>query len=165
MAAQKAMDRTERLAIIRIRGNVGVRRSIRDTLQMFRLFRVNHAVIIDNRKSYMGMLKKTKDYITWGKINRESLIELLRKRGKLIGNVDLTDEYVQKFTRFKSIEEFADALMNFEVELKDLPHLKPVFRLRPPKNGFKKKKKRPYHDKGELGNRDEEINELLMRMV
>lgn len=159
------MDRKNRLAIIRIRGDVGIRRSIRDTLKMFRLFRVNHVTIVDNRPSYLGMLKKSKDYITWGQITTETLTKLLRTRGQLIGNVNLTDEYIKKFTSFKTIEEFASAIMNFKAELGDLPHLKPIFRLHPPKKGFKRGKKRPFHDKGELGHRGGEINNLIERMI
>jgi len=40
-----------------------------------------------------------------------------------------------------------------------------VFRLRPPKKGFKGKVKRSFAAGGEAGYRGEEINELLKRMV
>ena len=153
------------LVAIRIRGNVGVRRSIKDTLGILRLFKVNHAVLLDNRKSNKGMLQKAKDYITWGQIDKDTLVHLLMKRGKLPGNKSLNDEHIKKYTKYKSIQELAEALIKFELQLKDVPYLKPVFRLHPPRKGFKFKKKRPYKDVGELGNRDIEINPLLSRMI
>ncbi|MFV2040840.1 MAG: uL30 family ribosomal protein, partial [Candidatus Hydrothermarchaeales archaeon] len=43
----------ERLVVIRIRGSVNVNRHIAATLDMLGLRRVNHAVIIDDRASYL----------------------------------------------------------------------------------------------------------------
>lgn len=158
-------QRSKRLVVIRLRGEPGVRKEVLDTLKMLRLHKVNHAIIIDDRPSYLGMLQKVKDYVTWGEVNREALIKLIRKRGRLEGNKKITDEYLQKTTRFKSIEEFVDAFLKFEAELKDIPRMKPVFRLHPPKGGFRGSKKRHYQEGGELGYRGEAINELLERMV
>ena len=153
------------LVAIRIRGNVGIRRSIKETLQYLRLFKVNHAVLLDDRKSYRGMLQKIKDYITWGQINQLTLLQLLKKRGRLTGNLPLNDEYLKKYTKYNTIKEFSDAIFNFEISFKDVPSIKPVFRLHPPRKGFKNKKKRPYKARGELGNRESEINSLLLRMI
>lgn len=154
----------KRLAVVRVRGTVGVRRDIRDTLRMLRLVRVNHAVIVDDRPSYLGMLQKAKDYITWGEINAETLAALLRKRGRLIGDKPLTDEVVRKYTPYKTIDEFARAVINFEAELSDIPELKPVFRLHPPRKGYEGIK-RSWKEGGALGYRGEAINDLIMRMI
>ncbi|HDI75294.1 MAG TPA: 50S ribosomal protein L30, partial [Thermoprotei archaeon] len=126
----------KRLAVIRIRGTVGVRKDIEYTLRLLRLVRKFHAVVIDDRPDYLGMLQKVKDYVTWGEIDAETLAELLRKRGRLAGNRRLTDEDVKKLG-YSSIEEFAEAVIEFKAELSDIPGLKPVFRLDPPKGGFK----------------------------
>ena len=153
------------LAVIRLRGDVGIRRTIKETLQLLRLFKVHHCVLIDDRKSYKGMLQKVKDYVTWGQINQSMLFQLLNKRCKLIGNKPLNDEYIKKYTKYNSIKEFSNALFNFQTELKDYPNIKPVFRLHPPRKGFRYKKKRPFSEYGELGNRNTEINPLLIRMI
>jgi large subunit ribosomal protein L30 len=154
-----------RLIVIRIRGNVGVRRSIKETLEYLRLFKVNHAVLIDDRKSYRGMLQKAKDYITWGQIDQDSLWLLLKKRGRLMGNLPLTDEYVKKYTNFNSIKELSDAIFKLKINPLDVSYMKPVFRLHPPRKGFRHTKKRAYMARGELGNRGPEINSLLLRMI
>jgi len=154
----------KRLAVIRIRGTVGVRKDIEYTLRLLRLVRKFHAVVIDDRPDYLGMLQKVKDYVTWGEIDAETLAELLRKRGRLVGNRRLTDEDVKKLG-YSSIEEFAEAVIEFKAELSDIPGLKPVFRLHPPKGGFKGTIKRMYGDGGETGYRGKDINELLRRMI
>ena len=138
----KSNEHKKRLVIIRLRGNVGIRRPIKETLQYLRLFKVNHCVLIDNRKSYKGMLQKMKDYITWGQIDQSTLFQLLSKRCRVIGNKSLSDEYLKQYTKYDSIKEFADALYNFQTELNDYPYIKPVFRLHPPRKGFKYKKNR-----------------------
>jgi len=160
-----SLEKNKRLIVIRLRGRVGVKYDIKDTLKMLNLNRVNHAVVIDNRKSYLGMLQKVKDYVTWGILDEEICLSLFKKRARLIGNEPITDEYVKTYTKYKSVEELAKAFLNFEVEIKNLPHLKRVFRLHPPKKGFKYSKKRPFGDYGELGNRKELMDELVNRML
>lgn len=152
-----------KIALIRVRGKVGVRREIKDTLSMLRLHKVNHMVIVDENPSYKGMIQKVKDYITWGEIDKETLAKLLRKRGRLTGNRRLTEEYVQEKLGM-SIDEFAQAVINGEKRLTDLEGLKPVFRLHPPRGGHKTIK-RPFKDGGALGYRGEKINELIERML
>ncbi len=159
------LERAKRIIVIRLRGSVKVRYSVSDTLKMLNLHRVHHAIIIDDRKSYMGMLQKVKDYVTWGTLDEETCNHLLKKRARLEGNESLTDNYIKKFTKFQTIEEFSKAFINFNAEIKDLPHLKPVFRLHPPRKGFKYTKKRPFGDFGELGFRDEQIQELVEKML
>jgi len=43
--------------------------------------------------------------------------------------------------------------------------VKPVFRLHPPKGGFKGTIRRPYKSGGELGYRGAAINDLILRMT
>jgi len=159
------LERSKRLIVIRLRGRVSIKWNKEDTLKMLNLHRVHHACIIDDRKSYNGMLQKVKDYATWGVLDEKTCLHVLQKRARLEGNEPLTDDYIQKFTKFKTIEEFSKAFMSFKAELKDLPHLKPVFRLHPPRKGFKYTKKRPFGDYGELGFRNEQVQELVERML
>ncbi|AMQ19040.1 50S ribosomal protein L30 [Thermococcus peptonophilus] len=153
-----------KLALIRLRSGIRARGEVRDTLAMLRLHRINHLVIVDDTPSYRGMIQKVKDYITWGEINKETLVKLLRKRGRLIGNRPITDDYVQEKLGV-TIEEFAEKVVNGEMKLRDLPNIKPVFRLHPPRGGLKGSKKRSFKEGGALGYRGEKINELIERML
>ncbi|MEM2145437.1 MAG: 50S ribosomal protein L30 [Candidatus Jordarchaeaceae archaeon] len=159
------MDSKNLLAVIRIRGTVNIRDEIEDTLKMLRLHRVNHAALINSTPSYLGMLQKAKDYITWGEIDAETLSLLLSKRGRLIGNKRLSDQYIKENLKLKTVDEFAKAVCENQAKLSDLPHLKPIFRLRPPKGGFHRTIKKSIHANGELGYRGEKINDLLKKMI
>ena len=152
------------LAVIRIRGRVDVPPDVKKTLELLRLHKKFHAVLVDDRPSYLGMLRKIQDYVTWGEIDKETLALLLRRRGRLEGGARLTDEYVRKYG-FPSIDELAKALVEDKAKLTDVPKLKPVFRLAPPSGGFKGTIKRHYGDGGELGYRGPAINELIRRMA
>ena len=131
---------------------------------MLYLNRNCHATLIDNRPSYLGMLRKAKDYITWGEASKESIALLLKERGRITGNKKLTNEHIQE-TGYKSLDDLAEAIHKTEVEYKNLPNIKPVLRLHPPKKGFKGKVKKSYAAGGATGYRGENINDLIKRMI
>ncbi len=151
-------------AVIRVRGTIHVKPKIKKTLQLLRLNRVNHCVLLDENEVTKGMLQVAKDYITWGEINKDTLIKLLRYRGRLKGDEPLTDEYLKSSTSYKDINSLADAILKGEIKYKELPEIKPLFRLHPPRKGYEGIK-RSYRNKGALGYRGEDINNLLERMV
>ncbi len=147
----------KRIAVVKVRGSIGVPQKVRETMQMIGLDRVNHCAIIDDRKNYLGMLQKAKDYITWGEPSPDALRLLLRKRGRI------SDELVAKATKYKTLDEFIGAFMKFEAELSDLGIGK-TFRLSPPRKGYASTKKQ-FAKNGSLGNRGDKINSLLVRMI
>lgn len=155
-------------AVIRLRGIPDTPYDIEYTLKLLRLHEKFHCTLIySNNSGIENMLLKVKDWITWGEIDKETLIELLKRRGRLPGNKPLTDGYVK--TKLKlpgGIEELADRLLKGELKINKLTNLiKPVFRLRPPKGGFKGTIKKPFGAGGETGYRGEKINELLKKMI
>jgi len=152
------------LAVIRVRGVSDIHKGIKETMNMLRLQRNCHATLLDNRPAYLGMLQKAQHYLAWGEISIETLTLLLARRGRLVGNKKLTDEYAQKIGR-KSLNDLAEALIRGEVEFRSLPNVKPVFRLHPPSKGFKGKVKRSYASEGVTGYRGEAINKLLGKMI
>jgi large subunit ribosomal protein L30 len=149
-------------AVVRLRGQAGVARKIRDTLKMLRLHKRYHCVVVPNTPSYKGMLQVVKDYVAFGEIDAETLALILKRRGRLVGNKRLTDEYVRDNTNYGSIEEFAKAVVEGKASLKDVPGLKPVFRLHPPRGGLKNVKW--HYPLGSLGYHGKEINKLLYKM-
>lgn len=124
----------DRFALIRVRGSIRVTKEINDSLNMLRLYRKNYCVVID--KKQLGMVKKVKDYVTYGEINKETEENLIKKRGE------------------KTISKDGKEVM------------KKFFRLQPPKKGFGRKGiKVSFSSSGALGYRGEQINELIMRML
>jgi len=152
------------ICAVRVRGTISASRDVRETLKILHLTRNNYAVLIDNRPSFIGMLKAAQNFITWGETSKEIVHMLITKKGRLVGNKKLTEEYAQT-AGFKSLDELAEAIFNCRVEYLKLPNVQPVFKLHPPTKGFKGKIKKSYGTGGELGYRGEKINELIKRMV
>jgi large subunit ribosomal protein L30 len=152
------------LALIRIRGDVGIRRELEYVFKLTHLTRKNHATLIEGTPSNLGAIRRVKDYSTWGEVAPETISLLLRNRGILRGNRKLTDDYIKNELGYASIEELADAIHDSRVNFWRLPNVKPVFRLRPPRKGFRGSIRKPYPE-GELGYRGEGINQLIVRMV
>ncbi len=157
-------ERRRCLAVVRVRGVSDVFREINETLKMLYLNRNCHATLIDDRPSYLGMLRKAQNLVTWGEVSKENIGLLLKKRGRLIGNNRLTDQYAQE-VGYKSLDDLAEAIHKLEVEFSHLPKIKPLFRLHPPKKGYKGKVKKSYASGGVAGYRGEAINELIKRMI
>ena len=150
-------------AVVRVRGQVNVSGKIEDTLGMLRLHKVNHCVFLQDTPNNKGMIQKAKDYIAYGTVDVESLTEILGNRGRLEGDARLTDEYVKENSEFASIASFAEALVNGDAKITDVPLLKPVFRLHPPRKGHAGMK-RTAQQGGVLGNHGDDIKALLNKM-
>jgi len=124
-----------KLAIIRIRGLTGIKKDIKDTLNMLNLYRRNYCVIVDKNPTYLGMIKKVNHYISWGEIDSETL-KLLEKRREKTKNKEGKEVY-KKFIRLNS----------------------------PKKGYGRKGIKVPFSKGGALGYRGKKINELIKRML
>jgi large subunit ribosomal protein L30 len=135
-------------AVIRISGMVKVNKDIEDSLSRLRLRRKYSCVVINPGKDILGLIKKVKYYVAYGPISRETLIKLLKDRGKTIDG--------KKF----DVEKAASDLINGK-KLRDMG-LKPFFRLHPPRKGINSKLQYP---KGVLGNNKKDINKLIERML
>ena len=152
--------------IVRVRSDVKVERSIKETMHFLNLTKVNHATIVPERPQYAGMLQKAKDYITWGEVSAETVEKVLRERGRLTGDAPLTDSHVSENSDYKGIADFAAALAKGDATMKDIPDLKRVFRLAPPAGtkgwgGIK----RSFVIGGALGARGNEIDSMVERMI
>lgn len=152
------------LAVIRIRGTVNMNSKEEMALKILRLHKRNHAVLVSDTPQMIGILKTAWKYITWGEIDKTTLQALLTKRGRKKGNKPLTENDIKNLG-FNGFEELSQALLEGKVKLKDLKIIKPVFRLHPPRKGFKRSVKKMYTDGGELGYRGSDINELILRMI
>ena len=150
-------------AVVRLRGQVNVRYTIEDTMKMLRLHKVNHCVFVPDNPHFKGMVHKVKDYVAYGKVDAANLAEILENRGRLEGDTRLTEEYLRENTAFDSIKAFSEAVVEGNASLKDIPKLKPVFRLHPPRKGHAGIK-RTVQQGGVLGNHGDDITVLLHKM-
>ena len=155
---------TKIIAIIRLRGKVDQNYNTEHTMKLLRLHKPNHAVIYTESSSIKGMLQKIKDAVTWGEVNDQVIEHLIRKRGELAGKDKVTDKYVKEHTKYSTIKQFAKGVAQGKAKISDIPKIQPVFRLSPPRKGFKSLKN-PTTRKGDLGYRGETINELIAKMA
>ncbi len=147
----KSPQSNKKIAVILVRGLVNVKETVKDTLKMLRLTRKNHCVILDNTPINMGMIKKAKDYITWGEIDDQTQAELISKRSQAYEGPETCSKGKIKYNKF------------FVHEGKKY---KKYFRLNPPRKGFGRKGiKIPFKVGGGIGYRGEKINELIKNML
>ena len=152
--------------IIRIKGQPDAPPEVRHVLKLLRLHKRYHATVYPaDLPGLEGMLRTAQAWITWGEISKETLVKLLEARGRAPGNKKLTKEYIKETFGTESFEELAEKIIKGEVVLHKQEHIKPVFRLHPPRGGFKRSVKRPYGSYGEAGYRGDKINELVLRML
>lgn len=139
------------ICVIRIHGMVGLKKKTAETLNRLRLRRKYSCVVLNPTEEQMGMIKKLRDFVAFGEINKSTLEKLIVKRGKL------TD-------KSKKIEakKIAEGLMNKKSHW--ALDLKPFFRLHPPRKGIDSKKHFGV-GKGVLGDNKKKINELIERML
>lgn len=152
------------LAVLRLRGSVNIARELEQVFSFLHLNRKNHLTLMKGSPSNVGMIRRIKDYATWGEVSQETISKLIEKRGRLKGNQRLTDEKVKEKLGYNSMEKLANAIYELKTDLWKVPGLKPIFRLHPPKGGFHGTIKKPY-PKGEVGYRGEKINDLLAKMI
>ena len=150
------------IAAVKVRGTVRANPDVRKTLALLRLFKTNHCVLLKDTPANKGMLKKVKDYITWGVVSKDTIEKMIRKRGRLQGNKRLSEENLKKYNI--DINKLVDAIYAGKITLKET-QLKPIFRLRPPRKGYERKGiKKPVTIGGALGER-QNMDELLNRMI
>lgn len=148
---QKNQKSEGRIAVIRVRGSIKVDKKINRILDILRLYKNNFCTVVPGNEKYMGMIKKVKDYVTWGEISDDVFDELVDKRGE----------------EFKGREEDKKSKIKYNKYIKiGEKKYKKFFRLNMPKKGFGRKGvKVSFSTGGALGYRGDKINDLIKRMM
>lgn len=140
------------LCVIRISGQVGLRKKVAETLHRLKIRRKYSCIVLANpTKEEWGMIKKVYDLVALGTIDEKLFLELLKSRAQLLDKskkVNL-EEVPKKLKEGKKYSEL---------------NLKPFFRLHPPRGGIESKKHFGV-GKGVLGNAGKNIDKLLRRML
>jgi len=151
-------------AVVQVRGEVNTSQSVRDTLEMLNLHRVNHCALVPDGDSYRGMVTKVNDVVAYGEPSAEVLATLLRRRAEPAeGDDEIDDEWVAEHTEYDDIDGLARALLAEETTLRG-EGLSPVLRLHPPRGGHKGIKK-PVKEGGELGKHSTEAMDALLEAM
>ena len=73
---------SKKIAIILIRGRVGIRHDIKMTLDQLHLEKKHASVIKEDSPSLQGMLRKIRDYATFGEVTDETIAALEKRKAK-----------------------------------------------------------------------------------
>ncbi len=149
---KKENNESKIIAVVRIRGIRNIKPKIRKTLDLLKLNKPNHAVLYKESESIKGMLSTAKDYITFGYVNEETIKKLIMKRG----------EKGSKRTKEIYEEKEVDAIVKEITDKGKTDKVDPVFRLHPPRRGWKNIKM--HYPRGDLGKRDN-MDEIIRRMM
>jgi large subunit ribosomal protein L7e len=159
--------------IIRIRGIIGVSPKAKKVMQLFRLRQIHNATFVKLNEATIRMLRLIEPYVTYGIPTRATIEKMIYKRGfgkinkqrVAIADNSVIEEALGKF----GINCTADLIHEISTVG---PHFKQAnnflwpFKLASPLGGFSKKSKLlHYLEGGESGNRAEEINKLVKRML
>ena len=74
------------IVVIRIKGDVGLKKPIRETLNRLRLRKKYSCIVLEPNKEQLGMIKKVRDFIAYGEISEEIYKKLIEKRKTKIKN-------------------------------------------------------------------------------
>ncbi|XP_065322206.1 large ribosomal subunit protein uL30-like [Gordionus sp. m RMFG-2023] len=157
--------------VIRIRGINKVNPKVKKILQLLRLRQINNAVFIKINKATLNMLKIAEPMITWGYPNLKTIRSLIYKRGFAKINKQrypLTNNaMIEKQLGRKDIicmEDLVHQIFKVGENFKLVSNFLWVFKLKNPKGGWRRKNNH-YVEGGDFGNREDLINNLLMKMI
>lgn len=141
------------IAVIRISGLVEIPRDVQETLFRLRMRKKYTLVLVNETPENLGMLKKVRNFVAFGKIDKETLTELIEKRAKTIANKKI------KIDAGKIATELLDG--KTKKKLSDFG-LKLFMGMHPPRKGIDSK---IHYPKGVLGDHGDKINDLIRRML
>lgn len=143
----------------------------RKTLQLLRLLQINNGVFVRLTKATIEMLRIVEPFVAYGYPNLKSVRELIYKRG--YGKIDkqrialsdnaLIEENLGKYGMV-CMEDLIHEIYTVGPNFKQASNFLWPFKLSNPTGGFRKRKFKHYIEGGDLGNREDYINNLIRQM-
>ncbi|KAL5980347.1 hypothetical protein ACLOJK_028255 [Asimina triloba] len=155
------------LFVIRIGGTNDMHPKSRKILHLLRLKHIFDGIFLKANEAILDMLQKVEPYVTYGNPNMKSVKELLYKKGR--GRIDnqrvpLTDNNIIEQALGKygviCIEDIVHEIATGGPHFKEVTRFLWPIKLNKPE-GLLQKKRTPYRDGGDSGNREDDINELI----
>ncbi|KAI4633238.1 60S ribosomal protein L7 [Alternaria sp. BMP 0032] len=174
--------------VVRIKGINKIDPKKRKTLQLLRLLQINNGVFVKLTKATMEMLKIVEPFVAYGYPNQKSVRELIYSKfgtdASLLpdinwdtergyGKVDkqrlpLTDNEIieENLGKYGMIcmEDLIHEICTVGPNFKAASNFLWPFKLNSPTGGFRKRKFKHFIEGGDLGNREDKINELIRQM-
>ncbi|XP_042235595.1 60S ribosomal protein L7-like [Homarus americanus] len=157
--------------VIRIRGVNQIHPKVRKVLQLFRLLQINNGVFVKLNKATINMLRIAEPFIAWGYPNLKSVKDLVYKRGFAKVNrrrVPLTDNRIiednLKSKEIICMEDVVHEIYTVGEEFQAVTNFLWPFKLNNPTGGWRKKTTH-FVEGGAFGNREDQVNTLLAKMI
>merc|ERR1712007_193382 len=171
-AGNHFVDAEAKLAfVVRIRGLNDMHPKTKKILQIMRLRQMNLGVFMKISKASMEMLKHVEPYLSYGYPNLKSVRELIYKRGygkinkqRLALNDNAVIEKGLGAHGIMCMEDLVHEIYTVGPKFKEANNLLWPFKLRPAKGGQAKKRK-GYCEGGQAGNREDQMNNLIAKML
>jgi len=159
--------------IIRIRGIIGVSPKAKKIMQLFRLRQIHNATLVRMNEATIRMLRLIEPYVAYGYPTRATVEKLVYKRGfgkvnkqRIPISENKTIEEVLGKKGIRCVADLVHEIITVGPEFKAANNFLWPFKLSSPLGGFSKKTKLlHFMEGGEAGNRGEEINKLVKRML
>merc|ERR1712054_259505 len=157
--------------VVRIRGLADMHPKTKKILQLMRLRQMNMGVFMKVSKAATEMLKRVEPYLSYEYPTLKSVRDLVYKRGygKINKNrIPLNDNAVVEKGLGKHgimcMEDLVHEIFTVGPHFREANNFLWPFKLRPAKGGQPKKRK-GYCEGGQAGNREENMNRLIQRML
>merc|ERR1711977_463716 len=157
--------------VVRIRGLADMHPKTKKILQLMRLRQMNMGVFMKSSKAATEMLTRVEPYLSYGYPSLKSVRDLVYKRGfgKINKNrIPLNDNAVVEKGLGKygimCVEDLVHEIYTVGPHFREANNFLWPFKLRPAKGGQAKKRK-GFCEGGQAGNREENMNSLIARML
>merc|ERR1712110_1124270 len=157
--------------VVRIRGLNDMHPKTKKILQIMRLRQMNLGVFMKISKASTEMLKRVEPYLSYGYPNLKSVRELIYKRGygkinkqRLALNDNAVIEKGLGAHGIMCMEDLVHEIYTVGPKFKEANNFLWPFKLRPAKGGQAKKRK-GYCEGGQAGNREDQMNNLIQKML
>lgn len=163
--------------VIRIKGVNKIPPKVRSVFRLLRLLQLHNGTFVKVNKASKQLLKIVEPYVTYGYVSLPMIRKLIYKRGYL--RFGKNGKYTRKRIQHNSdicarlgkygiygVEDIVYQIYKCGKYFTKVNRALWTFKLKPPKKGFKAKR-HGFNEprKGDWGNREELINELLKRMI
>lgn len=140
-------------------------------MRLLRLRQLHNGVFIKINKASVNMLRRVEPFITYGYPSRETIRKLVLKRGYGKVNrqrIPLTDNRIIHESLGKrnisTVDDLVNEIHTVGANFKEANNFLWPFKLRGPRGGFSAKR-HPFQRRGDWGNREEYINQLIGQML
>lgn len=165
------------MVVIRIRGINRVSPKARKVLQLFRLLQIHNGVFVRVNKATISMLKLIQPYVAYGYPSVNTIRALIYKRGYAkirhrpgsisripIMSNNLIEKYLGKYG-IETIEDMVFQIYTAGKFFRQASNFLWPFKLNCPRGGYRGRKRRHFNEGGTYGNWENNIGNLVKRMI